>query len=174
MQATIEALCAECNNYHDTDRIIGTFTIENGSIALPFLRENQFFRIVGSTWNDGVYIYSQDSFIVRSSTWEEVMNGNLNWEEVRAKTWGDLVEHDLVDEVFYGAIWPMRMPRAFLELSKKIAEYNESDAAKVSPFTSESISGHYSYTKASPSDNSWEKVFASKLKRWRKVANIWL
>ena len=169
MQATIEALCAELNNYHDTDRIQGTFTIESGSISLPFLSENQFFRIVGSKWNDGVYIYSPESWIVRSSTWEEVMNGNLNWGELRSKNWGDLVESELIDETFTGAIWPMRMPRAFLDLSKKIAEYNESDAAKPSPFLSESISGYYSYTKASAESTEWQTVFNSELKRWRKT-----
>lgn len=169
MQATIEALCAEVNNYHETDRIRGKFTIDSGSITLPFLCENQFFRILGSKWNDGVYIYSEYSFIIRSSTWEEVMKGNLDWGELRKYKWGELVEHDLVDEVFDGEIWPMRMPRAFLDLSKKIAEYNESDAAKISPFTSENISGYYSYTKASATDNSWENVFKDSLKRWRRL-----
>lgn len=33
----------------------GEFVIENGSINLPFLLENQYFRIVGSVFNDGVY-----------------------------------------------------------------------------------------------------------------------
>ena len=33
----------------------GEFKIENGSINLPFLLENQYFRIVGSVFNDGVY-----------------------------------------------------------------------------------------------------------------------
>ena len=33
----------------------GEFKIENGSINLPFLFENQYFRIVGSVFNDGVY-----------------------------------------------------------------------------------------------------------------------
>lgn len=35
----------------------GKFTIERGSIALPFLIEGQYFRIVGSILNDGVYQY---------------------------------------------------------------------------------------------------------------------
>lgn len=169
MQATIEALCAETNNYHDTDRVIDDYTIENGRITLPFLSENQFFRIVGSKWNDGVYVYSQNSFIVRSSTWEEVMNGNMNWGELRKHKWGELVEHDLVDETFHGGIWPMNMPRAFLDLSKKIAEYNASEAAKISPFTSENISGYYSYTKGSADANAWQNVFKSELRRWRKA-----
>lgn len=172
MLATIEALCAETHNYHETDKVIGDYTIENGNIVLPFLAENQFFRVVGSKFNDGVYIYSQDAFIIRSSTWEEVMNGNLDWEALKEKTWGELVERDLVDETFHGAIWPMNMPRAFLALSKEIAEYNESEEAKPKPYTSENINGYYSYTKASATDSEWQNVFSGKLKRWRKVANI--
>lgn len=36
----------------------GKFNIEGGSIApLDFLKEGQYFRIVGSTFNDGVYKY---------------------------------------------------------------------------------------------------------------------
>lgn len=36
---------------------IGTFTVEEGSITLPFLQKGQYFRIVGSVFNDGVYQY---------------------------------------------------------------------------------------------------------------------
>lgn len=56
-------LCAELRNYFLGDYPMrnihrGTFTISGGSIApLDFLKENQYFRIVGSTFNDGVYQY---------------------------------------------------------------------------------------------------------------------
>ena len=63
--------------------------------------------------------------------------------------------------------------QAVRQLAKEIEEYNASDAAKPTGYTSESISGHYSYTKASPEDTAWQKVFSSKLKRWRKVAERW-
>ena len=35
----------------------GTFTVEEGGIALPFLQDGQYFRIAGSVFNDGVYQY---------------------------------------------------------------------------------------------------------------------
>lgn len=50
-------LCGVLRNWFETDRIGGTYTVENGSIALPFLQEGQFFRIVGSIFNDGVHQY---------------------------------------------------------------------------------------------------------------------
>lgn len=34
---------------------VGTYTIENGGIALPFLQPGQYFRVIGSVFNDGVY-----------------------------------------------------------------------------------------------------------------------
>ena len=35
----------------------GTYTIEDGGIALPFLANGQYFRIVGSVFNDGLHQY---------------------------------------------------------------------------------------------------------------------
>lgn len=35
----------------------GDFSVENGSITLPFLRDGQYYRIIGSTLNDGVHKY---------------------------------------------------------------------------------------------------------------------
>ena len=35
----------------------GEFTVENGSIALPFVLDGQYYRIVGSALNDGVHKY---------------------------------------------------------------------------------------------------------------------
>lgn len=53
-------ICAELRNYFEVPngRHFGTFTISGGSIApLDFLQEGQYFRIVGSVFNDGVYQY---------------------------------------------------------------------------------------------------------------------
>lgn len=33
----------------------GTFTIENGTLNLPFLQSGQYFRIFGSIFNDGLH-----------------------------------------------------------------------------------------------------------------------
>jgi len=35
----------------------GTFTVADGSIDLDFLQQGQYFKIVGSVFNDGVYQY---------------------------------------------------------------------------------------------------------------------
>lgn len=38
----------------------GTYEVRNGSIALPFLQEEQYFRIIGSVYNDGLHQYPAD------------------------------------------------------------------------------------------------------------------
>ena len=49
---------------------------------------------------------------------------------------------DLADEVFHGAVWSMAVPPAVIDLSAEIEEYNNSDAGKASPYTSESFCGY--------------------------------
>ena len=51
-------LCAELRNYFETEKRFGTFTISGGSISpSDFLQDGQYFRIVGSVFNDGVHRY---------------------------------------------------------------------------------------------------------------------
>lgn len=131
-------LCAEVRNYFETDKRFGDFTISGGTFApSDFIQDGQYFRIVGSTFNDGVY---------------------------RCPATG------LTDETFTGAVWAMSLPPDFIALSAEIEEYNNSDAGKASPYTSESFGG-YSYTKATDSNGApigWQKAFASRLNQWRK------
>ena len=134
-------ICAELRNWFVVpDGVhIQTYTISGGSIApLDFLQDGQYFRIIGSVFNDGVHQYPVP---------------------------------DLTDEVFNGAVWSMAVPPAVIDLSAEIEEYNKSDAGKASPYTSESFGG-YSYTKATDESGapiSWQKAFASRLSKWRKL-----
>ena len=134
-------ICAELRNYFEVPngRHFGKFTISGGSIApLDFLQDGQYFRIIGSVFNDGVHQYPAS---------------------------------DLTDEVFHGAVWAMSLPPDLIALSAEIEEYNKSDAVKSSPFTAESFGG-YSYTKATDANGApigWQKAFASRLAKWRKL-----
>lgn len=55
----LETLCKVTKNYfcQDSDKHIGKYTIEDGAISLNFLKDGQYFRIIGSTFNDGIYQY---------------------------------------------------------------------------------------------------------------------
>lgn len=60
----IGQVCAECKNYFiqkDVDIHASNYTVTNGQIGpVPFLKNGQYYRIVGSTLNDGVYQHGVD------------------------------------------------------------------------------------------------------------------
>lgn len=158
----IEEICRELNNWFDRksdgtdDRYFGTFVISDGAIDLSEtdIVPNQYFRIVGSRFNDGVYKYEP---------------------EVGAPT--------LTDETFDGAVWAMAVPPSVIALAAEIEAWQEKygvvDSPAMSPYTSESFGG-YSYSKASRSGSNgadssavtWQGAFANRLSRWRKIRAI--
>jgi hypothetical protein len=66
----------------------------------------------------------------------------------------------------------MAVPKDVIDLAKDIEEYNKSEQAKPSAFTSESFGG-YSYSKATDSNGvavTWKAVFASRLNKYRRIS----
>lgn len=61
-------LCKELKNWFvrsDHDKKIGVFMISGGVIMPPIgLMENQYYRIVGSTFNDGVHKYGDKNDVL--------------------------------------------------------------------------------------------------------------
>lgn len=53
----LELVLRHLNNWFLVDIHRGVFTVENGSITLPFLQNNQYFRVCGSVFNDGLHQY---------------------------------------------------------------------------------------------------------------------
>lgn len=144
-------LCTELRNWFETSKYFGTFTIENGVINLTdlvadgSLHDGQYFRIVGSVFNDGVHQYKTEDMEV------------------------------LKDEVFRGAIWTMAVPPAVIDLSERISAWATKYGESVSsPYSSESFGG-YSYSKANSgqgnanSTPTWQSCFASEMNNWRKI-----
>lgn len=140
----LEEMCRECRNWFTPKggKHCGAFVIKGGTISpLDFIYDNQYFRIVGSCFNDGVY---RNASSVLTS---------------------------LTDEVFDGQVWAMNVPPAFIALSEEIEEYRKKHENDVSPYSSESFGGYsYSKaTDKDGLPLSWQKVFANKLNMWRKV-----
>ena len=142
----LSELCHDLRNYFETEKFHGKFKIEDNSITGNYdLQDGQYFRIVGSVFNDGVYCYN------------------------------DKLELD--DETFSGAIWAMAIPDEVIALASEIEEWNNlyggADSQNMSPFNSESFGG-YSYSKGGGGSSSdgigtWQKTFASRLNKWRKI-----
>jgi len=81
---------------------------------------------------------------------------------------------ELQDEEFFGSVWAMRVPKAFIALCNEIEAWNETNAAVLnSPLQSESFA-NYSYTKSSGSGNNaaitWQSHFANKLNAFRRLS----
>lgn len=68
----IDRICGFIHNYFTPSdgKRHGTYTIENGGLVLPFLVNGQYFRIVGSVLNDGVYQYPADGLTDETFTGE--------------------------------------------------------------------------------------------------------
>lgn len=153
----ITEICADIRNYFapamkKADKSFihkGEFTISGRSVTpLDFIEENQYFRIVGSASNDGVYQNTVEGL------------------------------QALTDETFNGAIWEMSVPRAFLKLCEDIIAwrnaYENAESAAMSPYTAESFAG-YSYQKGGVAGASggsaatWQGAFANRLNAWRRL-----
>lgn len=144
---SIEALCAYCHNWFDSNepKYFGTFTISGGELQgfSGKLKNGQYIRIIGSTFNDGVYKYPVT---------------------------------ELTDECFTGAVWGMAIPKAFIDLADEVVAWqDENGKAVTSPYQSESFHSYSRTLKVSggttaESDKTtWQGAFASQLARWKKV-----
>lgn len=193
MEFLINEMCDTVNNYFDRERRFGRFEIKNGYLNAPDLdiKENQYFRICGSLYNDGIYKIIHEKPVtwqqMTSGSWEiatdkewEVENkpikswceaNNIPWANLTDDRWNDLdtgvkrfKRGELTDEIFDGAVWLLAIPQDFIKLSEEIAEYKQNN--KPSGYTSESFGG-YSYTKKE--DSGWQGIFKKALHRFRKM-----
>lgn len=143
-------ICKEIRNWFSEreDRIVGKFRIETGVLVPPVsLLEGQYFRIIGSVFNDGVHQYGAE---------------------------GDVLKDE---PEFDGAVWIMKVPQEVIDLADDIKRWNDKngdvESTNMSPFSSESF-GIYSYSKGSNGSDggatvTWQNQFKNRLNNWRKV-----
>ena len=144
----LEEILEYLNNWFTVEEIFGRFEIKGGSIELPFLANGQYFRMIGSVFNDGVYKYPAV---------------NLEDEEFEGAVWVMAV--------------PPSVIALAKEIEDWQNKYGGIDSQAMSPFQSESFGG-YSYTKKSGSSSNsgantklgtWQGAFAVKLNRYRRL-----
>lgn len=140
----IEDICRELNNWFDIDRLFGDFEISpNGPVdACDGLLDGQYYRIVGSALNDGVYqkgagnVFVPEKFsgaiwIMAVPVGVISLSGEI---DAYVEKYGDQINSPFQSESFGG--------------------YSYSRASG-------------SNGSANPSD--WRSVFASRLNKWRKI-----
>ena len=118
----------------------GKFQISSNTINLEFLQENQYFRIVGSVFNDGVYKYPANDLID---------------EEFEGEIWAMAVPSSVIELSNEIGEW-MESNEQYLNspyTSESFGGYSYTKA-----------------TGNSGSVIGWQDVFKNKLDPWRKIS----
>ena len=147
----LSEICAYLRNWFDKNqpKTFGEIVIENGSLSTDCkLKQNQYFRIIGSTFNDGVYKNDSNLTLI-----DEVFKGAV---------WAMSIPPDFISLV--------------TEISAYQAKYGDINSTAMSPFNSESFGG-YSYSKSSGGNvdtsqnkgGTWQGAFGARLSMWRKI-----
>lgn len=148
-------ICQILRNWFDRDRDKwhGKFTISGGNITFtpdmpsePFsLQTNQYFRIIGSLFNDGVHKFQAED--------------------------DPLVDESFEGSVWSMGIPPAVIELA-KEIEDWQTKYGD---AMLSPYTSESFGGYTYSKGASASGGGgttglgWQDAFRTRLNQWRKI-----
>ena len=144
----IGQICAEVKNYfvqRDVDIHAGNYTIANGEISpVPFVRVGQYYRIVGSALNDGVYQRGVDDL-------------HLADEEFFGSVWSMRIPKDFL---------------ALCEEIEAWQTANAESLS--GPYQSESFGGYsYSRgTSANGGAWTWKDQFRNKLNAYRKLSPL--
>jgi len=145
----LSKLCKELNNWFDRDqpKFHGAIEIQNGKIAdadiVRTIKTNQYFRIVGSIFNDGVY------------KWDE--NLHLTDELFVGAVWLMAVPKDVIDLANEIKAWNDKYgaQAASPFSSESFGGYSYTKASGGSD--------------GSSSGPSWQSAFRNQLNQWRKL-----
>lgn len=139
----LEEILRHLNNWFPVEIHEGEFAVEKGGIALPFLKNNQYFRIVGSVFNDGLYQYPVSGLTDETFTgtvWALAIPNAVIALAEEISTWqeknGDAASSPFTSESFGGYSY---------------TKGNVNSSGNV----------------------SWQSVFKSRLNDWRRLGGIY-
>ncbi len=137
----LEQILKHLNNWFLVDIHEGEFSVENGSIALPFLQNGQYFRICGSVFNDGLYQYRPDLKLT-----DETFDGTV---------WALAVPQAVIDLAAEIEAWETKNGDASIGpyQSESFGGYSYTKA------TDAQTGGAV----------TWQSAFRSRLNHWRKI-----
>ena len=146
----LSELCQEINNWFNRNqpKIHGTFEIFDGKIIdndfIEKIQENQYFRIIGSVFNDGVYKYTNDLTLI-----DEAFYGSI---------WLMAIPNDVIalsDEIDqWIADYGKTVNSPFS--SESFGAYSYSNASGNSENGASSVP-------------TWQSTYASRLNQYRKI-----
>ena len=139
-EITMNGLCDNLHNYFEREKHIGTFKVENGGISLPFLLDGQYFRIIGSVMNDGVYKYPCT----------------------------ELTDESFCGEVWAMGV-PPALVALLADINAWIAKYGESTEGPYQSESFAGYSYTKAKDSQSNDVVTWETMFRARLSRWRKI-----
>lgn len=135
----LETILRHLNNWFVHEIHAGTYTVVNGGMELPFLQDGQYFRIIGSVFNDGLHQYPSCNLL--TETFDGVVQALAIPREVI----------DLSTEI---AEWVDKHPKAMSPYnSESFAGYSYTKATD--PDTGVAA--------------GWQTIFRTRLNRWRKI-----
>ena len=143
----LNMICEYLNNWFWRDKIAGEFEVSGGSITVPSLQNGQYYRIIGSVFNEGIHIYPST---------------DLKEEDFKGEVWSMVIPQDIIDLAS--------------DLHDWLTEYGTASSEALSPYTSESFNG-YSYSKnagggsdaSGAGANSWQNAFSYRLIPYRRL-----
>ena len=140
----LEQVLRHLNNWFLVEIHEGTFTVENGSIALPFLLTHQYFRIVGSVLNDGLHQYPAVDLT------DETFTGSV---------WALAVPKAVIDLSVEIEAWQEKNGEA-------VASPYQSESFGGYSYTKRSAGSD------SGTLNGWQGAFRGRLNDWRKLKGV--
>lgn len=141
----LEQVLRHLNNWFLVDIYGGEFAVENGSITLPFLQNNQYFRVCGSVFNDGLHLYPAVDLT------DEVFTGSV---------WALAVPKAVVSLSEDIAAWEEKNGEAAASpyTSESFGGYSYTKASSGKSDTS-AVTG-------------WQDAFRGRLNDWRKLKGV--
>ena len=140
----LEQVLRHLNNWFLVEIHEGTFTVENGSITLPFLLTNQYFRIVGSVLNDGLHQYPAVDLT------DETFTGSV---------WALAVPKAVIDLSVEIEAWQEKNGEA-------VASPYQTESFGAYSYTKRSARND------SGTLNGWQDAFRGRLNDWRKLKGV--
>lgn len=133
-------LCQELRNWFVLEKHHGEFVIENEALSVSFLQVGQYFRIIGSVFNDGVWRYGYDELK------DETFDGSV---------WGLGI--------------PVAVVNLSDEIDAWVERYGEVQNSPYTSESFGGYSYTKGSSNGGTGGATWQSVFYSRLNRWRKI-----